>query len=142
MLSYWPPVLADTELLAPALPDTELVSAKLGLKVVVIDTVVDICGVAVRLKPGVAARLRPGVAVRLRPGVAVKVLAKFFIKYLLNDFIADSILLVYPKTGRILIKAVMKLVPLTIFIPPCIIMKLCVMLIIKYSRLLWFVTCS
>jgi hypothetical protein len=111
-------VLADTELLASALPDTELVSPKPGLKVVVIATVVDICGVAVRL--------RLGVAVRLRLGVAVKVLVKFFIKFLLNDFIADIILLAYPETGRIPIKAILKLVSLPIFIPPCIIMKLCV----------------
>jgi hypothetical protein len=111
-------VLTDTELLASALPDTELVSPKPGLMVYVIATVVDICGVA--------ARLRLGVAVRLRLGVAVKVLVKFFIKFLLNDFIADTILLVSPKTGRILIKAILKLVPLPIFIPPWIIMKLCV----------------
>lgn len=83
---------------------------------VVIATVVVICGVAVRL--------RLGVVVRLRLGVAVILLVKFLIKSLLNEFIADTILLIYPKTGRIPIKA--KLVPLPIFIPPCIIMKLCV----------------
>ena len=120
MLSYWS-VLADTELLAPALPDTELVSSKLGLKVVVIATVVDISGVAARLSLGVAVKLTLGIAVRLRLGVAVKVLVKFLIKFLLNDFIADTIILVYPKTGRIPIKAGLKLVPLPIFIPPCII---------------------
>jgi hypothetical protein len=127
-------VLADTELLASALPDTELVSPKPGLKVVVIANVVDICGVAARLTLGVVDRVRLGVPVKVlvKAGVAVKVLVKgsikFFIKFkfLLNDFIADIILLVYPKTGRIPIKAVLKLVPLPIFIPPCIIMKLCV----------------
>ncbi len=103
-------VLADTELLASAPPDTELVSPKPGLMVVVIATVVDICGVAVTL--------RLGVAVRLRLGVAVKVLVKF----LINEFIADTILFTYPKAGHISIKSVLKLVPLPIFISPCIIM--------------------
>ncbi len=111
---------ADAVLLASALPDTELVSPKPGLKVVVIANVVVICGVAVRL--------RLGVAVRLRLGVVVKELVRFLIKskFLLNDFIVDIILLAYPKAGDIPIKAVLKLVPLPIFITPCIIMKLCV----------------
>lgn len=109
---------ADTVLPVPVLADTELLSPKPGLKAVVIATVVDICGVAVTL--------RLGVAVRLRLGVAVKVLVKFLVKLPLNEFIADTILLMYPKTGHIPIKATLKLVPLPIFIPPCIIMKLCV----------------
>ena len=126
-------VLADTELLASALPDTELVSSKPGLKVVVIANVVDICGVAARLTLGVVDRVRLGVPVKVldKAGVAVKALVngsiKFFIKFkfLLNDFIADIILL-DPRIGRIPIKAILELVPLPIFIPPCIIMKLCV----------------
>ena len=106
-------VLADTEVPVSALPDTELVIPKPGLKEVVIDTVVDICGVAVKL--------RLGVPVRLRLGVAVKVLVKFLIKFL-NEFIADTILFMFLETGRIPIKAILELVPLPIFIPPCIIM--------------------
>ena len=120
---------ADAELLASVLPDTELVSPKPGLKVVVIANVVVICGVAVRL--------RLGVVVRLRLGVAVKVLVKFLIKskFLLNDFIAGTILFVCPKTGYIPSKALLKLVPLPIFITPCIIMKLCVQFSIElHSR--------
>jgi hypothetical protein len=106
---------ADAELLASALPDTELVSPKPGLKVVVIATVVDICGVAVKL--------RLGVAVRLRLGVAVKVLVRFLIKFL-NEFIADIILFKYPKAGFILIKAILELVALAIFIPPCMTVRI------------------
>lgn len=106
------PVLADTELLAPVLIDTELLSPEPGLKEVVNATVVVICGVAVRL--------RLGVVVSVRLGVAVILLVKFLIKLLFNEFIADTILLMCPITGRIPIKAILKLVPLPIFIPPCI----------------------
>ncbi|HEX2947404.1 MAG TPA: hypothetical protein VHT96_15815 [Clostridia bacterium] len=109
-------VLADTDPLAPALPDTELVSPKPGLKVVVIATVVDICGVAVKLTLGVA--------VRSRLGVAVKVLVRLLIKFLIV-FIADIILFIGPKAGHILNKAILKLLPFPIFIPPCITMTVC-----------------
>lgn len=89
----------ETELLASAPPDTELVKPKLGLKVVVKVNVVVICGVAVRF--------RLGVAVRLRRGVAVTVLEKFLIKFLLKDFIAENILLVYLEAGHIPMKGVL-----------------------------------
>ena len=91
--------LADAVLLAPALLDKELFTSEPKLYVVVIDIVVVTCGVAVRLRLGVAARLRLGVAVIL--------LVKFFIKLLLYEFIADIILLMYSKTGRIPIMAIL-----------------------------------